>query len=144
MRLLLALPLTFAFGALDLWAAILIGLVLGLSPVLSGVTAAAGGLLGAALVTIAGERLQHWLYSQRWLSKRRARGTPLEPLRSDRRGLPIPRIGRDAYKHARSSWPWGPSEKAAVLDEYEFSLLGRGPHRSRGSRLLYIRELPSF
>jgi hypothetical protein len=73
MRLLLALPLTFAFGALDLWAAILIGLVLGLSPVLSGVTAAAGGLLGAALVTIAGELLQHWLYSLRWFSKRRAR-----------------------------------------------------------------------
>ena len=62
MRLLLALPLTFAFGALDLWAAIPIGLVLGLSPVLSGVAAAAGGLLGAALVTIAGERLQRWLY----------------------------------------------------------------------------------
>jgi len=73
MRLLLALPLTFAFGALDLWAAILIGLVLGLSPVLSGVAAAAGGLLGAALVTIAGELLQHWLYSLRWFSKRRAR-----------------------------------------------------------------------
>ena len=73
MRFLLALPLTFAFGALDLWAAILIGLVLGLSPVLSGVAAAAGGLLGAALVTIAGELLQHWLYSLRWFSKRRAR-----------------------------------------------------------------------
>ena len=73
MRLLLALPLTFAFGALDLWAAIPIGLVLGLSPVLSGVAAAAGGLLGAALVTIAGELLQHWLYSLRWFSKRRAR-----------------------------------------------------------------------
>ncbi len=42
-RLLLALPLTFAVGALDLWAAIPIGLVLGLSPVLSGVAAAAGG-----------------------------------------------------------------------------------------------------
>jgi hypothetical protein len=73
MRLLLALPLTFAFGALDLWAAIPIGLVLGLSPVLSGVAAAAGGLLGAALVTIAGGRLQRWLYSLRWFSKRRAR-----------------------------------------------------------------------
>jgi hypothetical protein len=73
MRLLFALPLTFAFGALDLWAAIPIGLVLGLSPVLSGVAAAAGGLLGAALVSIAGERLQYWLYSLRWFSKRRAR-----------------------------------------------------------------------
>ncbi len=145
MRLLLALPLTFAVGALDLWAAIPIGLVLELSPVLSGVAAAAAaGLLGAALVTIAGERLQRWLYSLRWFSKRRARGTPLEPLRSDRRGLPIPRICRDAYKHARSSWPWGPAEKAAVLDKYEFSVLGRRTHRSRGSRLLYIQELSSF
>ncbi len=77
MRLLLALPLTLAVGALDLWAAIPIGLVLGLSPVLSGVAAAAGGLLGAALVTIAGERLQRWLYSLRWFSKRRARAERL-------------------------------------------------------------------
>ena len=73
MRLLLALSLTFAVGALDLWAAIPIGLVLGLSPVLSGVAAAAGVLLGAALVTIAGERLQRWLYSLRCFSKRRVR-----------------------------------------------------------------------
>ncbi len=64
MRLLLALPLTVALGALDLWAAIPVGLVLGLSPVLSGGGATAGGLLGAVLVT-AGERLQRWLYSQR-------------------------------------------------------------------------------
>ena len=73
MRLLLALPLTVALGALDLWAAIPAGLVLGLPPVLSGVAATSGGLLGAVLVTIAGERLQRWLYSQRWFSKRRER-----------------------------------------------------------------------
>ena len=73
MRLLLALPLTVALGALDLWAAIPAGLVLGLPPVLSGVAATSGGLLGAALVTIAGERLQRWLYSQRFFSKRRER-----------------------------------------------------------------------
>jgi hypothetical protein len=73
MRLFLALPLTIAFGALDLWAAIPAGLVLGLPPVLSGVAATSGGLLGAVLVTIAGERLQRWLYSQRWFSKRRER-----------------------------------------------------------------------
>jgi hypothetical protein len=73
MRLLLALPLTVALGALDLWAAIPAGLVLGLPPVLSGVAATSGGLSGAVLVTIAGERLQRWLYSQRWFSKRRER-----------------------------------------------------------------------
>ena len=42
MRLLLALPLTVALGALDLWAAIPAGLVLGLPPVLSGVAATSG------------------------------------------------------------------------------------------------------
>ncbi len=73
MRLLLALPLTVALGALDLWAAIPAGLVLGLPPVLSGVAATSGGLLGAVLVTVAGERLQRWLYRQRWFSKRRGR-----------------------------------------------------------------------
>ena len=73
MRLLLALPLTVALAALDMWAAIPAGLVLGLPPVLSGVAATSGGLLGAVLVTIAGERLQRWLYSQGWFSKRRER-----------------------------------------------------------------------
>ena len=73
MRLLLALPLTVACGAFDLWAAIPVGLVLGLSPVLSGAAATAGGLLGATIVTVAGERLQLWLYSRGWFSKRRER-----------------------------------------------------------------------
>jgi hypothetical protein len=73
MRLLLALPLTVACGAFDLWAAIPVGLVLGLSPLLSGAAATAGGLLGATIVTVAGERLQRWLYSRGWFSKRRER-----------------------------------------------------------------------
>jgi len=77
MRLFLAHPLTVALGALDLWAAIPAGLVLGLPPVLSSVAATSGGLLGAVLVTIAGERLQRWLYSQRWFNKRRERVEPL-------------------------------------------------------------------
>jgi len=73
MRLLLALPLTVALGTLTLWAAIPAGLVLGLPPVLSGIAATSGGLLGAVIVTIAGERLQRWLYSQRFFSQRRER-----------------------------------------------------------------------
>ena len=73
MRLLLALPLTAALGALTLWAAIPAGLVLGLPPVLSGIAATSGGLLGAVIVTIAGERLQRWLYSRRFFSQRRER-----------------------------------------------------------------------
>ena len=68
----------------------------------------------------------------------------MEPLRADRRGLPIPRVCGDAYKHARSSWPRAHAEKAAVLDKRKLSVLGRGSHRSCGSRLLYIRELVSF
>ena len=50
----------------------------------------------------------------------------------------------NASKHVRSSWPRGPGENAAVLDKREFGILGRGPHRSRGSWLLSIRELASF
>ena len=73
MRLVLTLSLTAAFGALDLWVGIPTGLVLGLHPVLSGVTATAGALLGATLVTLAGERLQRWVYSRRWFAKRRER-----------------------------------------------------------------------
>ncbi len=73
MRLTLTLSLTAAVGALDLWVGIPTGVVLGLPPVLSGATATAGGLLGATLVTLAGERLQRWVYSRRWFSKRRQR-----------------------------------------------------------------------
>ncbi len=73
MALLLKLLSTAALGALDLWAGIPVGLALGLPPVLSGIAATSGGLLGAVLVTAAGERLQRWLYSRGWLSKRRKR-----------------------------------------------------------------------
>ena len=69
----LALPLTVACGAFDLWAAIPVGLVLGLPPLLSGAAATAVGLLVAAVVTAAGERLQRWLYSRGWFFKRRER-----------------------------------------------------------------------
>ncbi len=73
MRLVLTLCLTAAFGTLDLWVGIPTGLVLGLSPMLSGAAATAGALLGATLVTLAGERLQRWVYSRRWFAKRRER-----------------------------------------------------------------------
>jgi hypothetical protein len=73
MRLMLTLFLTAAFGALDLWVGIPTGLLLGLPPLMSGATATAGALLGAALVTLAGEQVQHWIYSRRWFAKRRQR-----------------------------------------------------------------------
>ncbi len=47
MALLLKLLSTAAFGALDLWAEIPDGLALGLPPVLSGIAATSGDLVGA-------------------------------------------------------------------------------------------------
>ncbi len=73
MALVLKLLFTTALGAVDLWAGIPVGLALGLPPVVSGIAATSGGLLGAVLVTVTGERLQRWLYSRGWLSKRRKR-----------------------------------------------------------------------
>ena len=73
MALLVKLLSTAALGALDLWAGIPVGLALGLPPVLSGIAATSGGLVGAVIATVAGERLQRWLYSRGWLSKRRKR-----------------------------------------------------------------------
>ncbi len=73
MNLLFKFLSTAALGALDLWAGIPVGLVLGFPPLLSGIAATSGGLVGAVLVTVAGERLQRWLYSRGWLSKRRKR-----------------------------------------------------------------------
>ena len=73
MALLVKLVSAAALGALDLWAGIPVGLALGLPPLLSGIAATSGGLMGAVLVTAAGERLQRWLYSRGWLSKRRKR-----------------------------------------------------------------------
>jgi Putative small multi-drug export protein len=62
-----------ALGAIDLWLGIPVGLASGLPPVASGTAATTGGLVGAALVTLAGERLQRWAYGRGWLAKRRER-----------------------------------------------------------------------
>ena len=62
-----------ACGAIDLWFGIPVGLASGLPPVASGIAATSGGLVGAVLVTLAGERLQRWAYSRGWLAKRRER-----------------------------------------------------------------------
>ena len=145
MRLMLTLSLTAAFGALGLWVGIPTGLALGLPPLMSGAAATAGGLLGATLVTLAGEQLQRWVYSRRWLAKRRQRVERLW----NRYGLircsvPIPRTGGNAAKHACSPRPRGPGKEVAVLDSSEFDVLGSGTHRGRRSWLLHIRELGRF
>jgi membrane protein YqaA with SNARE-associated domain len=72
-ELLLKLLSTAAVGAIDVWVGIVGGLALGLSPVLSGVASIAGGLVGAVLTVVAGERLQRWIYARPWLSKHRKR-----------------------------------------------------------------------
>ena len=72
-KLLLELLSTAAVGAIDVWVGILGGLALGLPPILSGAASIAGGLVGAVLTVVAGERLQRWIYARPWLSKRRKR-----------------------------------------------------------------------
>lgn len=62
-----------ACGAIDLWFGLLVGLASGLSPIASGAAATVGGLAGAALVALAGGRLQRWAHSRGWLAKRRER-----------------------------------------------------------------------
>jgi len=64
---------TAAFGALDLWIGLPAGLAVGLSPVVSGVSAVTGAILGVLLMLRAGERLRDWVYERRWLAKRRKR-----------------------------------------------------------------------
>jgi membrane protein YqaA with SNARE-associated domain len=51
----------FALGALELWAAIPAGLALKANPVLVGVVAAAGAMLGVLVVVLLGERVRQWL-----------------------------------------------------------------------------------
>ena len=48
-------------GAVELWAAIPVGLALQLHPVAVGITAAIGAILGASAVVLLGERLRTWL-----------------------------------------------------------------------------------
>lgn len=62
-----------AFGAVDLWLGIPAGLVAGLPPAASGAAAIAGAVVGVVLVSRAGEWLRRWVYSRRWLARRRER-----------------------------------------------------------------------
>ncbi len=51
----------FALGAVELWAAIPAGLALNASPVVVGVVAAAGAMLGVLVVVVLGERVRDWV-----------------------------------------------------------------------------------
>jgi hypothetical protein len=52
-------------GALELWAAIPAGFALSLPAITTGVTAAAGAILGALVVLLLGERARSWLLRHR-------------------------------------------------------------------------------
>ena len=60
-----------AAGALDVWVGIITGLALGLSPALSGAVSIVSALAGVTLVVALGGRLQHLIYRNRRLAKRR-------------------------------------------------------------------------
>lgn len=50
-----------ALGAVELWAAIPAGLALKANPVVVGVAAAGGAMLGVLVVVLLGEHVRHWL-----------------------------------------------------------------------------------
>jgi hypothetical protein len=50
-----------ALAAIELWAAVPVGLALGLNPFLVGAGAAAGAIMGTLIVILVGERLRNWL-----------------------------------------------------------------------------------
>jgi len=61
MQLAAKLLTVLGLGALEIWAAIPAGLALNLHPIVVGVVAASGGILGALAVVSLGERVRTWL-----------------------------------------------------------------------------------
>ena len=64
MELVVKLVAVLGLGAFELWAAVPAGLALQLHPVATGVTAAAGAILGALAIVLPGERVRAWLLSR--------------------------------------------------------------------------------
>ncbi len=71
--LLLKLLSVGALGATGSLFGVPAGLALGLTPILAGTATVLGNLGALIFVVLAGERLQRWAYSHRWLAKRRKR-----------------------------------------------------------------------
>ena len=61
MELLVKLLTVLGLGAVELWAAIPAGLALQLGPLVTGVTAAIGAIMGVLVVLVLGERIRNWL-----------------------------------------------------------------------------------
>ncbi len=59
------LLMVLGLGAIELWGAVPIGLALRLHPLVVGVTAATGAMLGAAVVVALGEHARSWLARHR-------------------------------------------------------------------------------
>lgn len=52
-------------GVIELWAAIPVGTALNLHPLLNGLAAGLGAIIGALLVILLGDRLRNWLIEKR-------------------------------------------------------------------------------
>ncbi|MFH1560555.1 MAG: small multi-drug export protein [Chloroflexota bacterium] len=61
MELAIKMLAVLGLGAVELWAAVPTGLALGLHPVVVGIIAAIGAILGALAVVLLGERVRTWL-----------------------------------------------------------------------------------
>lgn len=56
------LATVFGLGMVELWVAIPTGLVLGLHPVVTGVIAAIGAIIGVLIVLVLGENIRNWVF----------------------------------------------------------------------------------
>ena len=141
MASLLELLSTAAAGALDVWVGIIAGMVMGLSPALSGVVSVAGAVVGVTLMVVAGGRLQHLIYRSRRLSRRRERvervwkryGIPGLALQAPLLTGPLLATVLALGLGAPASPP--------ILDDHQHSILGSGPHRRRGFGPLHLLRL---
>lgn len=61
MEIVMKLLIVLGLGAVEIWAAVPTGLALGIHPAATGITAAAGAVLGTLVVIVLGSRVQAWL-----------------------------------------------------------------------------------
>ena len=63
----------FGLGILELWAAVPTGFVFGLNPAVTGVAAAAGAILGVAIIVLLGGHVRAWFVRRYDIQGRRGR-----------------------------------------------------------------------
>lgn len=74
MEIIFKILTVFGLGAIELWVAIPTGFLLNLHPLVTGVTAAVGGMVGAYVVAYLSKRLRDWLL--RRYEKKQREGKP--------------------------------------------------------------------